>query len=391
MNRTKVAVITSFHRDFDARIWKHCKSLSNMGYSVDLICPWVISSKENFDGIRFHTFKRISSRVIRMLLVPFVVLIKLLRVINYIDIIHFHDIDLLPLMAFISLFKPVVYDVHENYPNEMIDREWIPKLLRKPLFYLVRWSQNLFSKVIKNLVLVTPEQLIHFDKEKLNSIVIWNYASLALLENVSDNYMERPDTIVFTGGGYRSNGTLLLLQIAALTKEIYPHVIFLLPESFTPRDFEKECKDLIVAYTLQETVYFYPRVSPDKIMDILNLGTIGIMPNLRVRKNEIAVPQKLFEFMAAGLPIVSSNLTYQERIFSKHQIGFLAEPENPHSFVTAIINLIEDRQLAYQLGKNAQSAFVNSYNWESQIPLLDEYYADILKRYISFLSYVRNI
>jgi glycosyltransferase involved in cell wall biosynthesis len=113
-------------------------------------------------------------------------------------------------------------------------------------------------------------------------------------------------------------------------------------------------------------------------MTILNQATIAIAPNLRVPKHVKAIPTKLFEYMAAGLPMISSDLPYQVELFSNHRIGILAQPEYPDSFACAIKTLVDNRTLAFELGKNGQRAFVAEYCWESQVPDLLAFYATII-------------
>src|SRR4029077_14946847 len=103
-----VAVVTSIHKDFDSRIWKHAKSLVAMGHSVDLICPWEVQDGMAFEGVKFHTFKRVIKRSLRPFLIPVRVFSRLWPVLSRVDIVHFHDIDILPWMTLISLMKPVI-------------------------------------------------------------------------------------------------------------------------------------------------------------------------------------------------------------------------------------------------------------------------------------------
>src|SRR4029077_6713065 len=136
-----------------SRIWKHAKSLIAMGHTVHLICPWEVP-EGNREDVNFHTFKRVIKRPLRPFLIPGRVLRKLCPLLGQIDLAHFHDIDILPWMALVSLIKPVVYDVHENYPEEMLVRNYIPNFLRKPMYHLVRWGQFVLSLFIRNIIFV---------------------------------------------------------------------------------------------------------------------------------------------------------------------------------------------------------------------------------------------
>jgi glycosyltransferase involved in cell wall biosynthesis len=119
-------------------------------------------------------------------------------------------------------------------------------------------------------------------------------------------------------------------------------------------------------------------VPSSDLMILLNQATIAIAPNLRIRKQEIAIPTKLFEYMAASLPIVSSDLPYQKELITRHKIGLLAQPEDPDSFVEAIDKLYKDKHLAAKLGRNGRIAFEENYTWESRLPFLIDFYEKIL-------------
>ena len=172
----RIAIITSIHNDYDHRIWKHAISLSQKGHVVHLISPWKICSTDMNLGVKLHCFKRATSRWQRPWKIPFLMFRELIPLISNVDIIHFHDIDILPWMAAVSFFKPVVYDVHENYPDEMMDRSWIPNPMRRILYHLVRHTQFFLSRFIKNLVLVAPTQHKDFNHKKFNKVLVYNYA-----------------------------------------------------------------------------------------------------------------------------------------------------------------------------------------------------------------------
>jgi glycosyltransferase involved in cell wall biosynthesis len=373
-----VVVVTSIHPDFDARIWKHCTSLVSAGIEVDLVCPWNVSDKTQLEGVVIRPFARASHRLLR----PFVALKvfqKLLPIMRKADLIHFHDLDLLPWMAILSLFKKVVYDIHENYAEEMLVKEWVPRYCRVPLYYAVKWGQAILSRIIGNVVLVVPAQEREFAKSNVRRLTVYNYASLRFGKDTGMDYLSRPDVVVFTGSGYESNGLLLLIEIARRLKA-NDGIRFLVADRFCSPEFRSRVMELRSKYALDETVELFPNVPPAQLPSILERATIAIAPNLRVTKQELAIPTKLFEYMAASLPIVSSDLPYPKQLLTRWQNGILARPENPDEFVEAIRSLASDRQRAWRMGKAGNLAFQEHFSWEAQMPELVRFYGTILGR-----------
>jgi len=375
----RVAIVTSIHNDFDPRIWKHTTSLLRNGNEVHLFSPWKISKTNMPLGIYFHCFRRVNSRWQRPWKIPFLLIRKLLPEIPNVDIVHFHDIDILPWMVLISFFKPVVYDVHENYPDEMLDRFWIPDQIRRIMYHIVRHAQYFFSSFIKNLVFVTPDQEKDFKHIRFNKILLYNYASRDLIKLRKDDYLEREDIIIFTGAHYVSNGTYLILDIADRLRYRCPHAKILITDRFSG-ELKKMVEQEIKLRHLKGIIKIISQVRSDEIMCLLNKATIGLCPNLRVSKQLIAIPTKIFEYMAAGLPIVASDLGEQKKIISLTKSGILAQPENPDSFVAAIQKLIKNKRLAKELGEYGLSAFNDKYNWECQISQIERYYQSIIFR-----------
>jgi glycosyltransferase involved in cell wall biosynthesis len=374
----RIVIVTSIHPDFDSRIWKHCTLLATSGYEVQLVCPWKVPDGTTIKNVQIHVFTRIKSRWLRPIQIPHRVFGKLLPLLRKADIIHFHDIDLLPWMALVSLFKPVVYDVHENYPEDMLERHWVPEIMRNFLYHGVRWFQYLLSRKIKNIVLVTEFQEKHFKPQNMNVLYLRNYASVDLLDNFQDDYLKREDVVIFTGSSYESNGLELIPEIAARIKNVYPQLKFLLADRFDNEILRSAFLDKIKNSGLENTIHLFPNKLPHDLMQILNQATIGIIPSLRVIIQENAIPTKLFEYMAAALPIVSSDLPYLASFFNRYKIGILAQPENPDTFTEAITKLVENRQWAYDLGKTGQHVFKEEYSWESQAQALMAYYTSII-------------
>lgn len=378
MKPRRVAIVTSIHPDFDARIWKHARILATNSVGVDLICPWAVADGVVIDGVTLHPFPPATSRARRLFQIPVRVLPRLQAVLRNVDIVHFHDIDLLPWMAAVSLFKPVVYDVHENYAHEMLVREWVPKPLRKPLYHIVRWGQLALSLMVRNIVLVAPSQAPDFSHSHLRRTYIHNYASASLLDGVADNYRRRPDCAIFIGSQHINNGSLLLLDIVEQTIKHLPKMRFKATDRFSSGAFRKSIIAEIERRGLQDSLELIPNVKPHDLMSVLNFATIGLSPNLRVPQQIMGIHTKLFEYMAAGLPIVASDLPHQVEVIEGAQAGLMAQPESVESFVKAIERLVVSRDYALQLGRNGQKEFREKYCYESQAGALLAFYGTVL-------------
>jgi hypothetical protein len=229
--RLRVAIVTSIHRDFDSRLWKYATSLVKMGYDVTLFCPWNIPGGQFRENVRFCTFKRANARAERWT-IPARLLHKLIPALSQNEIIHFHDLDILPWMTALSLFKHVVYDVHENYPLEMIERPWIHPLLRRPLSFAVRWGQLACAQIIRNLVLVAESQENDLFGPWLRKEYVRNYASVQLLSQARSNFLARPPSVIFTGSQTRNNGCFLYLEIASIVHKKRNDVLFYATDRF---------------------------------------------------------------------------------------------------------------------------------------------------------------
>jgi len=291
--------------------------------------------------------------------------------------VHFHDIDILPLMSILSLWKHVVYDVHEDYPEEMLIREWVPSLLRKPFSKMLEIGQRVFSRPIRNIVLTQTQLDPEFPGTRFRKILILNFASTTLLASVADDYLERPPTVIFIGSQHKNNGSDLLLEIAERVQAVRPGVRFLSSDRFSSPEARQNAVSEIERRQLRN-FELIANVRPHELMKPLNRATIAISPNLRVKQQINGAHNKTYEFMAAGIPIVASDLPQQVAVIGGANCGALAQPEDPDSFVRAITRLVDDPAMARQLGINGQTAFRERYSWESQMPRLLDLYSTIL-------------
>jgi len=372
-----MCMVTSIHPDFDTRIMKQLNSLAGYGYQIDLICPWECRDS-NVPGVNFLTFERAKRRLTRFM--------NYLRIGKYLlkkryALYHIHDIDILPLFCVVKFLtkKPVIYDIHENYPDEMLVRYWVPKYLRWVLYFVVKYVQRICAFYIRNLILVAPSQEAEFGSQKYNKVMVRNFASKILLETRVDNYETRQDAVIFTGKQGINNGSMLFLEIANGVLKKYPNVKFLCIDWFEGNNvLQEQMSGHIEKLGIRKNITFLQPVKGLEIMSYLGMGRIGLSPNLRVDNQIKGLHTKIFEYMAAGLPIVASNLPYQTEIIGKADCGLLANPDVPDDFVDKICFLISNQSRAKEMGENGKKAFLEHYCWEGEVTNLKKMYESLL-------------
>ena len=86
---------------------------------------------------------------------------------------------------------------------------------------------------------------------------------------------------------------------------------------------------------------------------------------------------KFYEYMAAGLAIVASDLPKWKDIIESGPFGVTVNPKNPRTIASAIDYLLDNPELTEQMGRNGRKAVLETYNWETESNKLLQAYKSI--------------
>ncbi len=90
---------------------------------------------------------------------------------------------------------------------------------------------------------------------------------------------------------------------------------------------------------------------------------VGLLPFLPGRHVKITLANKLFDYMAAGVPIVASDLPPMRRILEETKAGVLFTPGDSASLASAVVDLLRDGAMRRRLAQNGCRAAAEKYNW----------------------------
>lgn len=100
---------------------------------------------------------------------------------------------------------------------------------------------------------------------------------------------------------------------------------------------EAKLRALVKKRGLQRRVLFHAAVPQAQLLDYTMSADIGVIPYVgNCLNNQLCTPNKLFEFIAAGLPILASDLPELRRFVAGHQLGLLCDMADPHATARAI-------------------------------------------------------
>src|SRR5579862_6548761 len=169
----RVAHLTSVHPPFDVRIFhKECKSIARAGYHVTLIAGH--DRDETVDGVHLKAVPRRRGRLSRMVRTTTAILRQALR--EDADLYHFHDPELIPVGLLLRLKgKIVVYDAHEDVAFDVALKHYIPRLLRRPVAWVIDRIESSSSAHFSACVAATKPIGRRFASRTSRTTVISNY------------------------------------------------------------------------------------------------------------------------------------------------------------------------------------------------------------------------
>ena len=363
-----IAHLTSVHPRFDVRIYhKMCSSLAERGYNIYLV---VADGKgdELKDRVKIldvgPTLNGRWSRMTRTVKLVY----KKAKDLDA-DIYHLHDPELIPIgLKLKKLGKKVIFDVHEDFPNQMLSKSYLNKPLRYILSKLFEYYEKWTLPKFNYLITATP-----FIRDKLlkinpNTIDINNFPKSRVSNSIFDR---KKNEIVYVGGISKIRGIEEIITALGYVNNIRLNLV----GCFNDEAFEKKIKKNSQWPKVNE-LGFLKRESVDKVFACSKIAIVTFLP---VPNHINSQPNKLFEYMDAGLPIIASNFPLWLEIIEDEKCGICVDPTNPKAIGDAIQYLSDNPLEAEKMGKNALKAVKEKYNWANEEKKLFATYDQILK------------
>lgn len=361
--------IASTHHAFDTRIFhKECKTLARAGHPVTLIVPH--EQHEVVDGIRIKAVpvppdgKTRLSRTLWQLLRA---ALEEPREAVY----HFHDSELLPAMLWLKASgRRVVYDMHEDTPLQVMYQHWIPARLRKPISMVMQGLEWVGSRVFDGLIAAEPDIAQRFPSR---AVVVHNFPILAELgADDAVPYGDRPPHLAYVGTITRVRGIEELAQAMAVLPETLGARL-ILGGSFHPSTLEQDMRRH-PGWSRVDVRGWMRRPQVRRVLGRVRAGIVVLHPTDKYLQ---AYPTKLFEYMAAGIPVIASDFPVWRRFVEEAQCGLLVDPRDPEAIAEAITWILTHPDEAQAMGARGQAAVQQQYNWGQEAVKLLAFYRQL--------------
>jgi glycosyltransferase involved in cell wall biosynthesis len=366
----KICVMTSAHPAFDARIFhKQCRSLAAAGYQVTLVAPHSQSLVR--DGVQLRATRIRKNRLQRATLGVWEVFRFAIR--ERADVYHFHDPELIPAGLVLRLLgRKVIYDVHEDLPGTFSYKQYIPRWLKKPLGVSVAGLECLSSFFFSAVVTATPPLARRF--QALGRVaVVHNYP---LIEEFATSVRQRAvgNYFVYLGMAImEERGAKELVEAIALLPAGLSAKLVLIG-AFEPPQF----RDLLQALPGWKKTDAIGLVDRKRAADVLSQAVAGLI-TLHPHPNFLnAFPVKLFEYMAAGVPVIASDFLVCRGIVEEARCGLFVNPRNAKEVAAAMAYLLTHPEEAQAMGERGREAVLRKFNWTKEQETLLELYSELL-------------
>lgn len=369
----KIVHITTVHQRFDSRIfYKECCSLQKEFGDVSLI---VADGKgdEIVGGVKIIDIGIESNRLKRILFSSDKAIKKAMEL--NADVYHFHDADLLIACRKLSKYGKVIFDSHEDFPLLMLQRPYIPKILRKSFYFIAKHIERKTFKKLSAIVTATDninKKFYGYDTKKTNtpntrSKPIVTVRNFPIIENnTNENFYNSNavnrftlNTACYVGGLTQIRGVEQMIRVCEKAG-----FRLILAGSFDDEVFFEKMKSLS-GWKNVEYLGFVPHKELNG--KVYNCSSVGLNMLLSAPNHTDSIPIKQLEYMSVGLPVImTKHINFCKQVDSVCHCGVLVTPENIDECFKALNYLKQNPDKAKQMGDDGKNAACTLYNWENE-------------------------
>jgi glycosyltransferase involved in cell wall biosynthesis len=285
-------------------------------------------------------------------------------------IFHCNDLGALPVGVLIKLFfnkaAKVIYDAHE-YETERDGLSGLEK-------HLTRWLEARLIKQVDRVLTVSDSiadeyaRLYGIDKPNL-VLNCLPYLEVQKQDRFRETFNISEDQTIFLyqGGLSRGRGIELLLQAFSGLLPITSVIVFM---GYGP--LEQNIKAYAGKYP---NIYFHPAVSQDVLLNYTASADYGVLFYENTCLNHYyCSPNKIFEYLMAGIPVLTANLFEMKRLVEEYQVGIVASENTLQGLQWAVE---QADNLNYQELVGNVHAARRIFNWEAQEKILLKMYREL--------------
>lgn len=373
---------------FDRRVWQECQALRDAGYEVSVVCPQGASQDREaharIDGVDIHRYPLTPATggwtgYVREYPVALWRSWRLARRLGRFDIVHIcNPPDLLFLVAlpFKRRGARVIFDQHDLVPELYESRFGRGKdLLYRAVVALERLTYRVADVVIATNGSYRQAAIERGGKAPDRVFVVRSAPNLTRFTGgVPDPELRRgkEHLLCYLGVMGPQDGVDYALRALAALRDIRPddwHAVFV-----GSGDCFDEMRALASELGLDEHVTFTGRIPDDELLACLATADVGLSPDPYNPLNDVSTMNKVLEYMACGLPIVSFEL--REARVSAGEAARYVPCNDTDAFAAAASELLDDPAERDRRGRIGRERVAGDLSWErSKVELLASYAA----------------
>jgi glycosyltransferase involved in cell wall biosynthesis len=346
-----------------------CCTLADAGFDVSLVVANAESEVKN--GVKIIGVPvSFSSRISRILNAPKAVY----RRAKELDarIYHLHDPELIPYgVKLQKAGKKVIFDSHEDVPADILDKSWLgPKFIRKAISSIYDFYEKSQVRKLSGLISVLDGITKGFYHP--NGITIHNYPIVDSFKVEPKEFAPPLDgkfKLVYNGGLTRIRGIHNLVNSMAYLSDDYS-LLFMGP--WESDQYEEECKSI----SGWEKVSYLGNVEISECFSILKGCQLGLVMFLPLPNHIQSLPNKSFEYVAAGIPMLMSDFAMWRGFFENY--AHFADPDQPEKIAASIAQVRDDYSKEMKKIETEGKRILSTYTWTNEGKRLIDYYRKIL-------------
>ncbi len=283
------------------------------------------------------------------------------------DVLVANDLDTLPANYLASRLKriPLVYDSHEYFTE-------VPELIGRPVVKSIwTWLEKiLVPRVDAAYTVCASIAEVYHDLYGIDFKVVRNLPVCSEREShLSESPVKTDNTKIILYQGALNLGRGIESAIRAM-QYVDGAMLWLAGDG----DLTSQLKQLVTELKLETKVRFLGRLQLDQLSEVTRQASLGISLEEDLGLNyRFALPNKLFDYIQSGVPVLVSNLPEMKHIVDQYQIGAIADTHQRKELAEKITMALFDQEKISYWKQNLPKA-AEELCWEKEEEILRQVY-----------------